>query len=234
MSFLFADSIGIQNKNISNVTQSIKMYSNCESYEFFQIYDWASVYNIYDFNKPHGFFIDHNDSLIYNDKPIDVISMIDYVPHSILIPARIQKNVCDKQILNLFFIQENLMGRLYYLSQCFFLMNWQFSSKLCEMLFDGIATNRQNPLNIFNPVMLTSIVDESVQYGFSEMRNEQHNLTLEITFIPRLNGIIDISVSKIMKNIIFFKNENYFYRLGCGMCRTKLLTKVADGYDSVK
>lgn len=192
---MFTDSIVIQDKNITNVTESIKMCSKNESYEFFQVYNWVSVNNIYDFNKPQGFFIDHNDSLMYNDKPIDVINIFDYVPHSILIPARIQKNVCDKQILDLFFIQENLMGHLYYLSQCFFLMNWQFSSKLCEMLFDGITTNRQNPLNIFNPVMLTSIVDESVKCGISEMKNKQHNLTLEITFIPRLNGIIDISVS---------------------------------------
>lgn len=201
---MFIDSNVVQNRNITNVTSTIKMYSENENYEFFQMCDWtSSVNNIYDFNKPHGFFIDYNDSLIYNGKPIDVNNVIDYVPHSILIPARIQKSICDKQILDLFFIQENLMGRLYYLSQCFFLMNWQFSSKLCETLFDGIATNRQNPLNIFNPVMLTSIVDESVQYAFSEMRNN-HNLILEIAFIPRLNGIIDISVSKIINNQILF------------------------------
>lgn len=126
--------------------------------------------------------------------------MIEYVPHTILIPAYIQKNVCNKQILDMFFVQENLMGHLYYLSQCFFLMNGTFSSKLCEALFDGIITNRQQPLNIFNPVKLKSVVDEAIQNSF--FRNKQHNLTLELTFIPRLNGIIDISVNKIINKLI--------------------------------
>lgn len=176
--------------NITNVTD-IKIYSNDESYELFQIPDWTLVNNIYDFNKPYGFFLDHNDSLIYNSNIFDVMNMIDYVPHSILIPARIQKSVCDKQILNMYFYQEKLMEHLYYLSQCFFLMNWTFSSKLCQTLFDGIVTNRQQPTNIFNPVKLKSIVDDAIQDSFP--RHELHNLTLEMTFIPSLNGFIDIS-----------------------------------------
>lgn len=198
---VFADNDDIQNKNITNVTiETTQIYSDNKSYDFFQIPDWTSVNNTYDFNKPYGFFIDHDDVLTYNDKPFDVINMLDYVPHSILIPARLQKSVCDRQILDLFFVQKNLMGHLYYLSQCFFLMNWQFSSKLCELLFNGIVTNRQNPLNIFNSFKLTSIIDEAIQNSFSRM--EQHNLTLDITFIPRLNGNIDISVSKIKINSI--------------------------------
>ncbi|CAI6367853.1 unnamed protein product [Macrosiphum euphorbiae] len=177
-------------ENITNVTD-IKIYSNNESYELFQIPDWTSVNNIYDFNKPYGFFVDHDDSLTYNGNIIDVINMIDYVPHSILIPARIQRSVCDKQILDMYFSQENLMEHLYYLSQCFFLMNWSFSSKLCMALFEGIVTNRQQPTNIFNPVKLKSIVDDAIQDSFP--RHELHNLTLEMTFIPGLNGFIDIS-----------------------------------------
>lgn len=157
--------------------------------------DWNSDDNTYDFNKPYGFFKDNNHSLTYNGQLFDVINMLDYIPHSILIPARLQKNVYDKQILEMFFVQENLMGRLYYLSQCFFLMNGTFSSKLCESLFDGIITNRQQPVNIFNPVKLKSIVDEAIQDSI--FRNKQYNLTLEMTFIPHLNGIIDISVSKL-------------------------------------
>jgi len=191
---LFTDCDDIQNKNITDVTtETIQVYSDNESYEFFQLPDWTSVNNTYDFNKPYGFFIDHDEALIYNDKRFDVINMIDYVPHSILIPARIQKNVCDQQILDLFFVQENLMGRLYYLSQCFFLMNWQFSSKLCETLFNGIVTNRKNQLKVFNSFKLMSILDEAIQNSFSG--NEQHNLTLDIIFIPCLHGNIDISVS---------------------------------------
>jgi hypothetical protein len=168
------------------------MYSDNENYELFQIPDWTSINNSYEFDKPYGFFLDLNDSLTYNDKPFDVINMIDYVPHSILIPARIQKSVCDKQILDMYFVQENLMGHLYFLSQCFFLMNCQFTSKLRETLFNDIATNRQNPVNIFNSIKLKSIVDEAIQDSFSE--NWQHGLTLENTFIPRLNGVIEISV----------------------------------------
>lgn len=163
----------------------------------FKIPNWTSVDNVYNFNKPYGFFLNTNDPLIYNDKSFDVTNMLDYLPQSLLIPARIQKNVCDKQILDMFFIQENLMGRLYYLSQSFFLMNWKFSSRLCETLFDGIVSNRQKPMNIFNPVKLKSIVDEAIQDSFSV--NMQHNLTLEITFLPRLNGNIDITVSNIDK-----------------------------------
>lgn len=163
----------------------------------FEIPDWTSVDNVYDFNKPYGFFLANDNALMYNDKPFDVINMIDYLPQSLLIPARIQKNVCDKQILDMFFVQENLMGRLFYLSQCFFLMNWKFSSRLCETLFDGIVSNRQKPMNIFNPVKLKSIVDEAIQDSFSGIK--QHNLTLEVTFLPHLNGIIDITVSKINK-----------------------------------
>lgn len=185
----------IQNINLTNVTETNKIYSNDESYEFFKIPDWTTCNNTYEFNKPYGFFTTHNDSLIYNGKPFDVINMIDYVPHSLLIPARIQKSVCDKQILDLFFVQENLMSCLYRLSQCFFFMNWRFSSKLCETLFDGIINNRHKPLNIFNPAKLKSIVDEAIQDSFSE--NDQHNFTLEQTFIPHLSGVIDISVSKI-------------------------------------
>lgn len=170
------------------------LYSSNESCELFQIPSWTFFDNAYNFNKPYGFFLNSNDSLTYNDKPFDVINMMDYLPQSLLIPARIQKNVCDKQILDMFFIQENLMGRLYYLSQCFFLMNWNFSSRLCETLFNGIVSNRQKPMNIFNPVKLKSIVDEAIQDSFSE--NMEHNFTLEITFLPRLNGIINITVSK--------------------------------------
>ncbi|XP_025414024.1 gamma-tubulin complex component 6-like isoform X2 [Sipha flava] len=182
----------IQNDNITNVKETMKlMYSDNENYELFQIPDWTSINNSYEFDKPYGFFLDLNDSLTYNDKPFDVINMIDYVPHSILIPARIQKSVCDKQILDMYFVQENLMGHLYFLSQCFFLMNCQFTSKLRETLFNDIATNRQNPVNIFNSIKLKSIVDEAIQDSFSE--NWQHGLTLENTFIPRLNGVIEIS-----------------------------------------
>lgn len=169
------------------------MYSDNENYEFFQIPDWTLINNSYEFNKPHGFFIDLDDPLSYNDKPFDVINMIDYVPHSILIPARIQKSVCDKQILDMYFVHANLMGHLYFLSQCFFLMNWQFSSKLSQALFNGIAINRKNPVNIFNSVKLKSIVDEAIQDSFPE--NQLHNLKLENTFIPRLNGVIEISVN---------------------------------------
>jgi len=171
----------------------------------FQIPDWTSVNNIYDFNKPYGFFLDHNDSLIYNSNIFDVVNMIDYIPHSILIPARIQKSVCDKQILDMYFAQKKLMEHLYYLSQCFFLMNWTFSSKLCMTLFDGILANRQQPTNIFNPVKLKSIVDDAIQDSFP--RHELHDLTLEMTFIPSLNGFIDISVSKIINNHIFLTNN---------------------------
>lgn len=165
--------------------------------------DWTLVDNIYDFNKPYGFFSDYNDSLKYNGNCFDVINMIDYIPHSILIPARIQKSVCDKKILDMYFVQENLMKHLYYLSQCFFLMNWAFSSKLCTTLFDAIITNRQQPSNIFNPVKLKSIVDDAIQDSFPSY--ELHNLTLEMTFIPGLNGIIDISVSKKTKILFFFQ-----------------------------
>lgn len=192
--FLFTDSNDIQTENITSVIETMKlMYSDNENYDFFQIPDWTSINNSYEFDKPHGFFIDLHDSLTYNNKPFDVINMIDYIPHSILIPARILKSVCDKQILNMYFVQENLMGHLYFLSQCFFLMNWQFSSKLSETLFNGIATNRQNPVNIFNTVKLKSIVDEAIQDSFPE--SQKYNLTLENTFIPRLNGVIDVSVN---------------------------------------
>lgn len=199
MYYLFTDSNDVQNLNNTNVTKSTKMYSNNERYEFFRIPDWTlKNNNTYDFNKPYGFFTDNNDLLMYNGRPFDVNNMIDYIPHSLLIPAQIQKSVCDKHILDMYFIQENLMGRLYYLSQCFFLMNWQFSSKLCEALFDGIITNRNNPDNIFNPVKLKSIVNEAVNDSFPG--NETHNLSLNISFIPHLNGIIDISVRKIINS----------------------------------
>ncbi|XP_027851276.2 gamma-tubulin complex component 6-like isoform X2 [Aphis gossypii] len=184
------DSHHNKNEIITNVIDH-KIYLDSENYELFQMPDWTSVDNIYDFNKPYGFFSDYNDSLKYNGNCFDVINMIDYIPHSILIPARIQKSVCDKKILDMYFVQENLMEHLYYLSQCFFLMNWAFSSKLCTTLFDGIVTNRQQPSNIFNPVKLKSIVDDAIQDSFP--RYELHNLTLEMTFIPGLNGIIDIS-----------------------------------------
>ncbi|CAH1715127.1 unnamed protein product [Aphis gossypii] len=184
------DSHHNKNEIITNVIDH-KIYLDSENYELFQMPDWTSVDNIYDFNKPYGFFSDYNDSLKYNGNCFDVINMIDYIPHSILIPARIQKSVCDKKILDMYFVQENLMVHLYYLSQCFFLMNWAFSSKLCTTLFDGIVTNRQQPSNIFNPVKLKSIVDDAIQDSFP--RYELHNLTLEMTFIPGLNGIIDIS-----------------------------------------
>lgn len=194
---IFTDCNDIHNENVINITKTIKSsYANDDSYEMFQMLDWSSVDNIYDFNKPYGFFINNNGPLTYNGQIFDVVNMIEYVPHTILIPSCIQKHVCDKQILEMFFVQENLMGHLYYLSQCFFLMNGKFSSKLCEALFDGIITNRQQPVNIFNPVKLKSIVDEAIQKSFS--RNKQYNLTLELTFIPRLNGIIDISVCKII------------------------------------
>lgn len=201
---------------IDNITNNVQMSSNSDSSNFFQIPDWTCVNNTYDFNKPHGFFMDNSEPLIYNGKTVNVINMIDYVPHSILIPARIQKNVCDKQILDMYFVQENLMGRLYYLSQCFFLMNWQFSSKLCDLLFDGIINNRQKPYNIFNQIKLKSIVDEAIQDGFS--LNEQHNLTLEMTFIPYLNGVIEISVNKIISSLFFVENSfkrNNVFHLGC-------------------
>ncbi|KAE9541644.1 hypothetical protein AGLY_003635 [Aphis glycines] len=184
------DSHHNKNEIITNVIDH-KIYLDSENYELFQMPDWTSVDNIYDFNKPYGFFSDYNDLLKYNGNCFDVINMIDYIPHSILIPARIQKSVCDKKILDMYFVQENLMEHLYYLSQCFFLMNWAFSSKLCTTLFDGIITNRQQPSNIFNPVKLKSIVDDAIQDSFP--RYELHNLTLEMTFIPGLNGIIDIS-----------------------------------------
>ncbi|XP_060839023.1 gamma-tubulin complex component 6-like isoform X1 [Rhopalosiphum padi] len=179
-----------ENVIITNVTDD-KIYSDSENYELFQMPDWTSVNNIYEFNKPYGFFSDNNDPLTYNGNCFDVVNMIDYIPHSILIPARIQKSVCDKQILDMYFVQENLMGHLYYLSQCFFLMNWSFSSKLCTTLFDGIVTNRRQPSNIFNPVKLKSIVDDAIQDSFTNY--ELHDLTLEMTFIPSSNGIIDIS-----------------------------------------
>lgn len=166
----------------------------------FHVPDWTLNNNTYNYNEPYGFFTDKNDLLIYNGRPFDVINMIDYIPHSLLIPARIQKSVCDKHILDMYFIQENLMGRLYFLSQCFFLMNWQFSSRLCEALFDGIVNNRLKPDNIFNPVKLKSIVDEAILDSFPD--NESHNFTLDISFIPHLNGIIDISVSKIINSLI--------------------------------
>lgn len=172
-----------------------------DSHNFFQIPDWTSINNTYDFDKPYGFFMDPYDTLIYNNKMVDVINIMDYVPHSILIPARIQKDVCDKQILDMFFVQENLLGRLYYLSQCFFLMNWQFSSKLCNLLFDGIIINRQKPFNIFNQTKLKSIVDEAIQDGFS--LNKQHNLTLEMTYIPYLNGVIEIAVNRTINSFVF-------------------------------
>uniref|UniRef100_A0A2H8TK13 Gamma-tubulin complex component n=1 Tax=Melanaphis sacchari TaxID=742174 RepID=A0A2H8TK13_9HEMI len=179
-----------KNEIITNVTNN-RIYLDNENYELFQMPDWTSVNNTYDFNKPYGFFSDHNDPLTYNGNLFDVINMIDYVPHSILIPARLQKSVCDKQILEMYFVQEHLMERLYYLSQCFFLMNWTFSSNLCTTLFDGIVTNRRQPSNIFNPVKLKSIVDDAIQDSFPKY--ELHNLTLEMTFIPSLNGIIDIT-----------------------------------------
>lgn len=158
--------------------------------------DWTSDIHTYDFNKPYGFFTDDNGVLMYNGKRFDIIDMIDYVPHSILIPARILKNVCEKQILDLFFVEKNLMGCLYYLSQLFFLMSRQFSSKLCDTLFDDIICNRQKPLNVFNPVKLKSILDEAIQYSFSD--NKPDNFKLEVTFMPYLNGIIDISVGKLL------------------------------------
>lgn len=205
---LFTDNSCNEDKKLTNLTET-DHYLNNENYEFFSLVDWDSVNDTYDFNKPYGFFTNNNKQLLYNGKPFDVINMIDYVPHSILIPARIQKSVCDKQILNLFFIQENLMGRLYFLSQCFFLMSKQFSSKLCDTLFDGIINNRQKPLNIFNPVTLKSIMDEIIQDTFPG--NELHKLKLDVTFIPHLNGIVDISVSKIIYSKKFFLNIKYFF-----------------------
>lgn len=182
------------NENISQcLTEDTKAYLNNENYEFFQIPDWDVVDNEYDFNKPYKFFGNHNSPLMYNGKPFDVVNMLDYIPHSLLIPAQIQKNFCDKQILDMFFVQQNLMKHLYLLSQCFFLVNSQFSFKFCETLFNTIAANRRNPLHVFNSVKLKAIVDEAL-HG-SILGNESVNLTLDITFMPNLNGIIDISVS---------------------------------------
>lgn len=164
---------------------------NSENYNFFPLPDWT-IDDTYDFNRPYGFFVDNNSSLVYNGNIFDVINMIDYVPHSLLIPARIQKDVCDKQILNLFFAHENLMGKLYFLSQCFFLMSRQFSSKLCDTLFVSINSNREKPLNIFNPITLKSIMNEAIQDSFPD--SELHNLRLDVVFIPHLKGIVDISV----------------------------------------
>lgn len=228
---LITDNFDKQNKNRTNVTDVVKMFSNNESYELFEIPDWTSVNNVYDFNKPCGFFLDQNDSLTYNGNVFDVINMIDYVPHSILIPARIQKSVCDKQILDMYFVQENLMGHLYYLSQCFFLMNWTFSSKLCKTLFDGIVMNKQQPANIFNPVKLKSILDDAIQDSFP--RNELHNLTLEMAFIPSLNEVINISVSAEINCLSCL--TDYFLKkcLGCRMYRIKLFTRVAYEHGSV-
>lgn len=206
---LFTDNSCNEDKKMTNFTET-NHYLNNENYEFFSLVDWTSVNDTYDFNKPYGFFTNNNKQLLYNGKPFDVMNMIDYIPHSLLIPARIQKSVCDKQILDLFFIQENLMGRLYFLSQCFFLMSKQFSSKLCDTLFDGIITNRQKPLNIFNPVTLKSIMDEIIQDTFSG--NELYKLKLNVTFIPHLNGIVDISVSKIIySKKFFFLIQNIFF-----------------------
>lgn len=190
---MFADSNDTRNENVPKYSEITEMYLKNESHDFFQIPDWTTVNNEYNFNKAYGFFVDNNDPLTYNGKPVDIVNMVDYIPHSLLIPARIQKAVCDKLIMDMFFIQENLMSRLYYLSQCFFLINWRFSSKLCETLFNGIVANRQKPTNIFNSIKLKSIVEEAIQDSFSG--NEPHNLTLEMSFVPYLNGFIDISVS---------------------------------------
>lgn len=170
---------------------------NSENYNFFPLPDWT-IDDAYDFNRPYGFFVDNNKSLVYNGKTFDVINMIDYVPHSLLIPARMQKDFCDKQILNLFFVQENLMRQLYFLSQCFFLMSGQFSSKLCDTLFVGINSNREKPLNIFNPVTLKSIMNEAIQDSFPD--SELYNLRLDVVFIPHLKGIVDISVRLLISN----------------------------------
>lgn len=198
-----------QGKEFSNVIET-DINLNRENYDFFSMPDWTFIDNSYDFKRPYGFFMNNNNTLVYNGKTLDVINMLDYVPHSLLIPARIQNYVCNKQILNLFFVEENLMGQLYFLSQCFFLMNGQFSSKLCDTLFVGINSNREKPLNVFNPITLKSFMIEAIQDSFPD--SELHNLRLDVAFIPYLKGIIDISVSfRILTIKFIFIKLKYTY-----------------------
>ncbi|XP_050430846.1 uncharacterized protein LOC126839533 isoform X2 [Adelges cooleyi] len=133
----------------------------------FRVPDWKNVErNEYDLHNPYGFFMESDKVLTYHGKPIDIPSLLKNLPYTILIPSRMCKINCNRQILDRLFKQETLLDELQYLSQCFFLVNSRFTSKLCETLYESMAINRQNPRRLFNQNRLRTIVDDAIQCSF--------------------------------------------------------------------
>ncbi|XP_050527317.1 uncharacterized protein LOC126897623 isoform X2 [Daktulosphaira vitifoliae] len=132
--------------------------------------DWNNVEkNDYDLNNPYGFFMENNKPLIYHNKPIDIVTMLDCIPYTLLIPSNIKKKNCNKEILNIILNEEQLVNKLNFLSQCFFLVNSQFSSKFCDNLYESISINRKKSDHLFNSNRLSLILDEAIQDSFTKI-----------------------------------------------------------------
>lgn len=131
------------------------------------------------------------DSLIDENKDLDVTLVQKYLESSINVPLYIQYRLTNDAVLRLFLHKHHLATHLITLRNYFFLLDGSFAKSLTRDLSLQI---RSNLVLLLNPFKLNSILRQAVSFGTCDTKM-QNNLTFVVKNYETISNLQESNVS---------------------------------------